>query len=185
MILKQQNTALLSENDTLAKENAAIAHEISQTRAGAPPPTQRMPAPHVLDPLGPPLLEASVHARLDAAYDPPLDVMEAALYGPPPPPPPEILPLDPLLARKIVPLPPPSLAMPTGELNNLTADNQKMAEDNKRMWDVLVASSVNPVAAAVVHSEHLTEDNARLREQNARMHSQLMQRLMQRHKTQP
>ena len=41
MILKQQNTALITENDALAKENAALAHEISQTRARAPPPSQR------------------------------------------------------------------------------------------------------------------------------------------------
>jgi hypothetical protein len=53
-----------------------------------------------------------------------------------------------------------------------------MAEDNKRMRDVLVANSVNPVAAACVHSEHLAEDNARLREHNARMHDQLMRRLV-------
>ena len=128
MILKQQNTALITENDALAKENAALAHEISQTRAGAPPPSQRLPAPHALDPLGAPLPEAAVHARLDAAFDPPLDVMEAMICGAPPPqPPPEVPPLDPLLASKLAPpLPPP--AIPTGEeLHSLAAENEQIA----------------------------------------------------------
>ena len=201
MILKHQNTALITENDALAKENAAIAHEIAQTRGGAPPSRNRFPAAHVLDPMGIPLplpLQESgaihdmgppmstpmspwdLHAAVaSGGCDPPLDLMEAALYGPPPPPLPELPPLHPELVHKIVPPPPPPPVAPTGEeLHGLASENARMAEDNKRMRDVLVANSVNPVAAACVHSEHLAEDNARLREHNARMHDQLMRRLV-------